>query len=111
MGLLTRPWTGDASLSWLVLAGARLYLACRNPQAGEATALKLRTKTNNQAIHFLHLDLTDFDSVQAFVESFLKCELQHFFLSLCGICMIFSYDVRINFTLCRRLKFYAIMEI
>lgn len=78
VGLLIRSWTRDPLPSWFVLSGARLYLACRNPQAGEATALKLRAKTGNQAVHFLHLDLEDFDSVRAFVESFLNRELYYF---------------------------------
>lgn len=65
---------GFAIAQDLAYKGARLYLACRNPQAGEATALKLRTKTGNQAVHFFHLDLKDFDSVRTFVESFLKRE-------------------------------------
>ncbi|KAG0716898.1 Retinol dehydrogenase 11 [Chionoecetes opilio] len=54
--------------------GAHVYLVCRNLQAGEDAALKLRKRTGNPAIHYLHLDLQDFSSVRSFVDSFLKCE-------------------------------------
>ena len=61
----------------VVFAGARVYLACRNLEAGKDTVLKLRKKTGNPAIHLLRLDLQDFNSIRSFVESFLKCEFWH----------------------------------
>lgn len=65
---------GRAVAQDLAHKGARVYLACRNHQAGEDTAFKLRKETGNPTVRALHLDLQDFTSVHFFVESFLKCE-------------------------------------
>lgn len=74
--IITGSSSGIGFFTALDLAkkGAVVYLGCRNCKAGEEAASKLRRISGNQAIYFLHLDLTDFSSVHLFVEVFAKWE-------------------------------------
>ncbi|XP_042212627.1 retinol dehydrogenase 11-like [Homarus americanus] len=65
---------GHSTALDLAKKGAVVYLAFRNHKAGDKAVKKLRKATGNQAVYFLHLDLTDFSSIRVFVEAFLKCE-------------------------------------
>lgn len=51
----------------LAQAGAQVILAVRNPDAGEQTAEDIRQTTGNQQIQVGQLDLSDLNSVRAFV--------------------------------------------
>jgi NAD(P)-dependent dehydrogenase (short-subunit alcohol dehydrogenase family) len=51
----------------LAQAGAEVMLAVRNADAGEQTAEDIRQTTGNQHIHVGQLDLSDLNSVRAFV--------------------------------------------
>jgi NAD(P)-dependent dehydrogenase (short-subunit alcohol dehydrogenase family) len=51
----------------LARAGAEVILAVRNPGAGEQTAEDIRQTTGNRHIQVGQLDLSDLDSVRAFV--------------------------------------------
>lgn len=53
----------------LAQAGAEVMLAVRNTGAGEQTAQDIRQTTGNQHIHVRQLDLSDLNSVLAFVRS------------------------------------------
>ncbi|WBB59377.1 SDR family NAD(P)-dependent oxidoreductase [Streptomyces sp. WMMC500] len=50
----------------LAAAGAEVTLAVRRPDAGEAVAADLRTRTGNDAVHVARVDVADLDSVHAF---------------------------------------------
>ncbi|XP_042889681.1 retinol dehydrogenase 11-like [Penaeus japonicus] len=74
--VITGATSGIGKFTALDLArkGALVYLACRNREAGAKFAKEVTRATGNQDVHFLHLDLTDFSSVVAFVQDFLRCE-------------------------------------
>ncbi|XP_045620159.2 retinol dehydrogenase 13 [Procambarus clarkii] len=65
---------GNSTALDLARKGATVYLACRSCKAGEAAARTLSKATGNLHVHFLHLDLTDFSSIQLFAQEFMKCE-------------------------------------
>ncbi|ADV67605.1 oxidoreductase [Deinococcus maricopensis] len=54
----------------LLSAGARVYLAVRDPERGEATADALRSATGNADARVLPLDLTSLASVRAAAQTF-----------------------------------------
>jgi retinol dehydrogenase 12 len=55
-----------------LLHNAKVYMAMRNPEKGEAAIEKLHKDTGKTAI-FLQLNLADLKSVKAASEIFLKC--------------------------------------
>ncbi|XP_073677237.1 dehydrogenase/reductase SDR family member 13-like [Garra rufa] len=65
---------GKATATQLALRGARVILACRSKQRGEAAAQEIRTETGNDAVIFMQLDLASQKSIRSFVENFLKAE-------------------------------------
>ncbi|XP_050983975.1 retinol dehydrogenase 12-like [Labeo rohita] len=65
---------GRATAAQLALRGARVILACRNKQRGEAAAQAIRKETENDAVIFMHLDLASQKSIRSFAETFLKTE-------------------------------------
>ncbi|XP_063589508.1 retinol dehydrogenase 11-like isoform X2 [Penaeus indicus] len=58
----------------LAKKGAIVYLAGRNREASAAVVREVTQATGNQDVRFLPLDLTDFSSVETFVQEFLRCE-------------------------------------
>jgi NAD(P)-dependent dehydrogenase (short-subunit alcohol dehydrogenase family) len=54
----------------LAQKGARVVLACRNPEKGEAAALRIAAERPTGSAAFAPLDLSDLDSVGAFASSF-----------------------------------------
>jgi NAD(P)-dependent dehydrogenase (short-subunit alcohol dehydrogenase family) len=54
----------------LAQKGARVVLACRSPEKGEAAALRIAADLSIGSATFAPLDLSDLDSVAAFAGSF-----------------------------------------
>ncbi|KAF4105108.1 dehydrogenase/reductase (SDR family) member 13 like 1 isoform X4 [Onychostoma macrolepis] len=65
---------GKATAAELAVRGARVILACRSKQRGEAAAQEIRTETGNDAVIFMQLDLASQKSIRSFAETFLKVE-------------------------------------
>uniref|UniRef100_A0A671QAB2 Dehydrogenase/reductase SDR family member 13-like n=1 Tax=Sinocyclocheilus anshuiensis TaxID=1608454 RepID=A0A671QAB2_9TELE len=65
---------GKATAAELATRGARVILACRSKQRGEAAAQEIRMETGNDAVIFMQLDLASQKSIRSFVETFLKAE-------------------------------------
>ncbi|XP_006002401.1 dehydrogenase/reductase SDR family member 13b.1 [Latimeria chalumnae] len=65
---------GKATAMDLAERGARVILACRSKERGEAAAYDIRTKSGNNEVLFMPLDLASLKSVRAFAEAFLKSE-------------------------------------
>ncbi|XP_003459273.1 dehydrogenase/reductase SDR family member 13 [Oreochromis niloticus] len=74
--IVTGSNTGIGKSTALELAkrGARVILACRNKERGEAAAYDIRRESGNNQVVFMHLDLASLKSVQSFAETFLKTE-------------------------------------
>ncbi|XP_043910365.1 dehydrogenase/reductase SDR family member 13 isoform X2 [Protopterus annectens] len=58
----------------LARRGARVILACRSKQRGEAAAYDIRKETGNMEVLFMPLDLASLKSVRAFAKAFLNSE-------------------------------------
>lgn len=54
----------------LAAAGARVVLACRSAERGEAAAARIRSAHPSADVRFAPLDLGSFESIQAFVDGF-----------------------------------------
>ncbi|KAM4795656.1 dehydrogenase/reductase SDR family member 13 [Rhinophrynus dorsalis] len=54
--------------------GARVILACRVKETGEASVYDIRRRTGNNQVLFMHLDLASLDSVRSFCKTFLSTE-------------------------------------
>ncbi|XP_062973613.1 retinol dehydrogenase 12-like isoform X2 [Elgaria multicarinata webbii] len=68
--------------------GARVILACRDMAKAEAAACEIRTKTGNQQIIAMKLDLADTKSIREFAENFLKEEKElHILINNAGVMM------------------------
>ncbi|XP_033924820.1 dehydrogenase/reductase SDR family member 13 [Melopsittacus undulatus] len=65
---------GEATALELARCGARVVLATRSKQRGEAAAHRIRTETGNPDVRFMHLDLASLRSVRAFASAFLREE-------------------------------------
>ncbi|XP_048413130.1 dehydrogenase/reductase SDR family member 13-like isoform X2 [Stegostoma tigrinum] len=66
--------------------GARVILACRNRERAEAAVFDIRTKSGNNQVTFMQLDLASLKSVRAFAETFLKSEPQlHVLINNAGV--------------------------
>ncbi|XP_023039715.1 dehydrogenase/reductase SDR family member 13 isoform X2 [Piliocolobus tephrosceles] len=58
----------------LARRGARVVLACRSRERGEAAAFDLRQESGNNEVIFMALDLASLASVRAFATAFLSSE-------------------------------------
>ncbi|XP_056328966.1 dehydrogenase/reductase (SDR family) member 13 like 1 [Danio aesculapii] len=65
---------GKATATALAVRGARVILACRSKQRGEAAAKEIRTESGNDGVIFMQLDLASQKSIRSFAETFLKAE-------------------------------------
>jgi retinol dehydrogenase 12 len=65
---------GRATASALARGGARVYIACRSPQRGEATAAAIKAATGNDSVWLLPLDLTSLTSVRTCATAFLQLD-------------------------------------
>ncbi|XP_026103450.1 dehydrogenase/reductase (SDR family) member 13 like 1 [Carassius auratus] len=65
---------GKATSAGLAMRGARVILACRSKQRGEAAAQEIRKETGNDAVIFMQLDLASQKSIRSFAQTFLKAE-------------------------------------
>ncbi|KAG8450467.1 hypothetical protein GDO86_002938 [Hymenochirus boettgeri] len=54
--------------------GARVILACRVKETGEAAAYDIRNLSGNNQVLFMKLDLASLDSVRSFCKAFLSAE-------------------------------------
>ncbi|XP_010640580.1 dehydrogenase/reductase SDR family member 13 [Fukomys damarensis] len=68
--------SGIGKMTALELArrGARVVLACRSRERGEAAAFDLRQESGNNEVIFMALDLASLASVRAFATAFLSSE-------------------------------------
>jgi retinol dehydrogenase 12 len=65
---------GRATASALARDGARVYIACRSPQRGEAAAAAIKAATGNDSVWLLPLDLTSLASVRSCAAAFLRLD-------------------------------------
>lgn len=65
---------GKATALDLAKRGARVILACRNKERAEAAVFDIRRDSGNNQVVFMPLDLSSFQSVRDFAETFLKTE-------------------------------------
>lgn len=65
---------GKATAHELALRGARVILACRNQQLGEAVARTISKKTRNGDVMALYLDLASLQCIRDFVKQFKEKE-------------------------------------
>ncbi|XP_068214916.1 retinol dehydrogenase 11-like isoform X2 [Palaemon carinicauda] len=70
--VLTGATNGIGYYTALDLAkkGSLLYLACRNGEKAKKIVRNLRRVTDNKEIHYLHLDLSKFSTIENFVTAF-----------------------------------------
>jgi NAD(P)-dependent dehydrogenase (short-subunit alcohol dehydrogenase family) len=86
--LITGANTGIGKETARALAGrgARLYLACRSPDAGRAAIEEIGGQTGNRELELLSLDLGDLDSVRQCAETFLATgEPLHVLINNAGV--------------------------
>ncbi|CAF90897.1 unnamed protein product, partial [Tetraodon nigroviridis] len=65
---------GKATALGLAQRGARVVLACRSQEKGEAAAFDIRQESGNNQVVFMHLDLSSLKSVRRFAQTFLQTE-------------------------------------
>uniref|UniRef100_A0A3B4A7B5 Uncharacterized protein n=1 Tax=Periophthalmus magnuspinnatus TaxID=409849 RepID=A0A3B4A7B5_9GOBI len=58
----------------LAKRGARVIMACRSRERGEAAMLDVKTESGSSDVVFMPLDLASLKSVRSFAENFLKSE-------------------------------------
>ncbi|KAM3616934.1 uncharacterized protein V6R79_026398 [Siganus canaliculatus] len=74
--IVTGSNTGIGKTTAIDLAkrGARVILACRSKQRGEAALEEVKRETNSNEVVFMQLDLGSLKSIRNFAETFLKSE-------------------------------------
>ncbi|XP_062328620.1 dehydrogenase/reductase SDR family member 13-like [Osmerus eperlanus] len=74
--IVTGSNTGIGKTTAIDLAkrGARVILACRSKQRGEAALAEIKKESGSDQVVFMQLDLGSLKSVRSFVETFLKTE-------------------------------------
>ncbi|XP_007578850.1 dehydrogenase/reductase SDR family member 13-like [Poecilia formosa] len=74
--IVTGSNTGIGKTTAIELAkrGARVILACRSKQRGEAALQDVKRESGSNQVVFMQLDLASFKSVRSFAENFLKTE-------------------------------------
>ncbi|CAF90896.1 unnamed protein product [Tetraodon nigroviridis] len=74
--IVTGSNTGIGKTTAIDLAkrGARVILACRSRQRGEAALADVRRESGSNQVVFMQLDLGSLKSVRSFAEAFLKAE-------------------------------------
>ncbi|KAM4044497.1 dehydrogenase/reductase SDR family member 13 [Anomaloglossus baeobatrachus] len=74
--LVTGANIGIGKMTALDMAkrGARVILACRGKETGEAAAYDIRTQSGNNQVLFMKLDLASIASIQSFCKAFLSSE-------------------------------------
>jgi len=63
---------GVETVRALAGAGARVVMPVRSREAGEKVAAEIRSSTGNRAVEVADMDLSDFASVRAFADQFVK---------------------------------------
>ncbi|XP_074535627.1 dehydrogenase/reductase SDR family member 13-like [Halichoeres trimaculatus] len=74
--IVTGSNTGIGKITAIDLAkrGARVILACRSKQRGEAALEEVKRESGSSQVVFMQLDLGSLKSVRSFAENFLKTE-------------------------------------
>ncbi|XP_073349962.1 dehydrogenase/reductase SDR family member 13-like [Pagrus major] len=74
--IVTGSNTGIGKTTAIDLAkrGARVILACRSKQRGEAALEEVKRESGSNQVVFMHLDLGSLKSIRIFADSFLKSE-------------------------------------
>ncbi|XP_076024008.1 dehydrogenase/reductase SDR family member 13-like [Genypterus blacodes] len=65
---------GKSTAVDLARRGARVILACRSKERGEAALEEVKRESGSEEVLFMQLDLASLKSVRSFAESFLKTE-------------------------------------
>ncbi|XP_068172709.1 dehydrogenase/reductase SDR family member 13-like [Antennarius striatus] len=65
---------GKVTATELAKRGARVIMACRSRQRGEAAVEEVKRESGSSQVVFMQLDLGSLQSVQSFAETFLKSE-------------------------------------
>ncbi|XP_004624827.1 retinol dehydrogenase 11 [Octodon degus] len=79
---------GKETAKELARRGARVYLACRDVQKGEAVAREIQAVTGNQQVLVRKLDLADTKCIRAFAKDFLEEEKHlHILINNAGVMM------------------------
>jgi len=77
---------GVETVRALAGAGARVVMPVRSREAGEKVAAEIRSSTGNRAVEVADMDLSDFASVRAFADQFVKSGLPlHILINNAGI--------------------------
>ena len=77
---------GVETVRALAGAGARVVMPVRSREAGEKVAAEIRSSTGNRAVEVADMDLSDFASVRAFADEFVKKGLPlHILINNAGI--------------------------
>ena len=63
--------------------GATVILACRSFDKSRNTIKRIRDKTGNKDVHFLHIDLGNLASIRQFVKDF-KAKYQNLYAIVCN---------------------------
>ncbi|XP_037837443.1 dehydrogenase/reductase SDR family member 13-like isoform X1 [Kryptolebias marmoratus] len=88
--IVTGSNTGIGKTTAIDLAkrGARVILACRSKQRGEAALQEIKRESGSNQVVFMQLDLGSLKSVRSFAETFLKSEPRlDILINNAGICM------------------------
>lgn len=88
--IVTGSNTGIGKTTAIDLAqrGARVILACRCKQRGEAALEEIRRESGSSQVVFMQLDLGSLKSIRSFVETFLKSEPRlDILINNAGICL------------------------
>ena len=68
--------------------GARVILACRSKEKGEAAAMEVRRRSRNQNVVFMQLDLASLSSIHAFANDVLHKESSlHILINNAGVAL------------------------
>ena len=63
---------GEETALDMASRGATVVLACRSSQGATEAVNRIRNKTGNKEVHYMHLDLADLASVRQFAEELLE---------------------------------------
>ncbi|XP_071040172.1 retinol dehydrogenase 14-like [Parasteatoda tepidariorum] len=67
---------GKATALELAQRGARVILACRDPEKAQKALIDVRSRSNNGVLKIMELDLSSFDSIKNFAKEFVRSEEQ-----------------------------------
>ena len=95
---------GKVTAIELAQRGARVIIGCRNKVKAEAAVTLIRQRTGSDAVHYIPLDLASFQSVQEFVDMFMKqFSSAYALINNAGIvCLSVCYSISLSICVCMR---------